>query len=45
MNKNKVKYKISGDIRIELMDYEKNWVKKIDLKDYVYVIFSIFSFY
>lgn len=45
INRNKVKNKISRNFKIESIDYEKNWVKKVDAKEQISIILSIFSHY
>lgn len=35
VSRNKVKNKAFKDVRIELIDYKKDWVKKVSLKGYI----------
>lgn len=43
VSKNKVEDKVFRDVRIDLIDYEKDWVKEVDSKGRIWVIPSIFS--
>lgn len=42
VSENKVEDKVSRDVGIDMIDYEKDWVKKVDSKGRVWVIPSLF---
>lgn len=45
LNENKGENEVSGDIKIESIDYERGWVRKVDLKERIWVDTSLFSLY